>query len=110
MIGLSALGTAFMIKKNKPSPKFTDNLIRQEKNYSTKQRAAQNFCLIRMLPPILGDPIDLNDPCFEIILMLKRIMGIIFVPSITVEPIVILEDLISQIFSLFNKFSRMLIP
>lgn len=85
-------------KKNKPSPKFNDFLIRKRGNYSTKQRASQNWCLIRMIPLIIGDLIEVADPYFELILMLNRIMDIVFAPSIALEHTVILEDLNNQIF------------
>jgi hypothetical protein len=89
--------------KNKPSPRFTDALLRKEKNYNTKQRASQNWCLISMLPLLLGDLIDIDDQFFEFILILNRIMIIVFSPTIALENTIVLEEHIRQIFLLFNQ-------
>lgn len=89
--------------KNKPSPRFTDPLLRQEKNYNTKQRASQNWCLISILPLLLGDLIDIDDPYFELILILNRIMNIVFSPTIALEHTIVLEEHIRQMFLLFNQ-------
>lgn len=82
---LKRFGYSYYDKRNKPSPKFTDALIRKRGNYSTRQRASQNWCLIRMLPLIIGDLIEADNPYFELLLILNRIMDIIFALSIALN-------------------------
>lgn len=101
---LKRFGYSYYDQKNKPSPRFTDPLLRQETNYSTKQRAAQNWCLISILPLLLGDLIYVNDHYLELILILNRIMNIIFLQAITLEHTVVLEEQhIKEFFILFNE-------
>jgi hypothetical protein len=101
---LKRFGYSYYDQKNKPSPRFTDPLLRQEKNYSMKQRAAQNWCLISILPLLLGDLIYVNDRYFQLILILNRIMNIIFLQTIALEHTVVLkEQHIKEIFILFNE-------
>ena len=89
--------------ENKPSAKFTDDIIKQIGNYSTKQRASQNFCLINVLPFLIGDKIPEGNKYFTLILTLRHIMDIIFSPVLTMEHTVELEMLISQYFDQFNS-------
>ena len=89
--------------KNKPSPRSTDPLLRKEKNYNPKQRASQNWCLISMLPLLLGDLIAIDDKFFKLILILNRIMIIVFSPTIALENTIVLEEHIRQIFLFFNQ-------
>lgn len=91
-------------QSNKPSPKFTSENLRQEGNYNTKQRASQNWCLIRMLPLLIGDKIPRNDKHFDLILHLLCVMDIIFSPEIHTGHVALLKDLMQQ---LFEKQSRL---
>jgi hypothetical protein len=63
---------------NKPSAKFSDEKIRQKGNYSTKQRAGQNFCLLNMYTLLIGDKDPEGNIYFAIILTLRHIMDIVF--------------------------------
>ena len=108
---------SFYDKSNKPSPKFKNSLLRKKGNYNTKQRASQNWCLIRMFPFLIGDLIPEGDKYFSLILILLEIMDIIFAPSVSMEQTISLEDLINRMFSKFyslfpttrpiNKFHHM---
>lgn len=103
---------------NKPSPSFNTAQLRQSGNYKTKQRAAQNWCLMRMLPLLIGDLIPEGDEFFSLILLLLQIMDIIFSPTVSTEHTVILENLIERIYVKFallfplvspiNKFHHMI--
>ena len=81
--------------KNTPSAKFEQASLREIRNYNTKQKAAQNWCLIRMFPLMVGDLISKNNKPFSLILLLLD-MDIIFAPKFTIEQTAILEDLIAQ--------------
>jgi hypothetical protein len=96
--------------RNKPSPKFTDATLGKEGNYNTKQRAAQNWCLARMLPLLIGDLIERGDPHFSLILTLLEIMDIVFCPAITNSHPAILKHLIIQIFEQLRDLHPNLIP
>ncbi len=45
---IEIFGFSFYDLSNKPSAKFTDDNIKTSGNYSTRQRAGQNFCLLNM--------------------------------------------------------------
>ena len=95
---------------NKPSPKFTDAGIRKEGDYLTKQRASQNWCLVRMFLLLFGDLIKEDNVFYSHFLQLLDILDIIFAPKIAPESIVILEDLIRQLYPNvlpINKFHHM---
>ena len=89
--------------KNKPSSRFTDKLLRAPGDYSTKQRAAQNWCLFRMLPLLIGDIIPESDPHFAFLLKFHEIMDIIFSPVLGETDPDVLEALIFEFFAMFNR-------
>lgn len=96
--------------KNKPSPIFQDKKIRNIKNHSTQQRAAQNWCLIRMLPFLIGDRIDCCDAYYELLLTLLSIMDIIFAPTISKESTVMLELLIDSLYAQYRSLYKDVAP
>jgi hypothetical protein len=55
---------------NKPSPKFTQENLREQGNYNIKQRATQTWCLIKNFPLIFGDLIPRKDPYFSLVFSL----------------------------------------
>ncbi len=73
---------SFYDLSNKPSPKFTDAGIRKEGDYLTKQRASQNWCLIRMFPLLVGDLINEDNEYYIHFLQLLNILNILFSPKI----------------------------
>jgi hypothetical protein len=52
---LQLFHVSFYDLSNKLSPKFNDAGIKKEGYYLTKQRASQNWCLVRIFPLILGN-------------------------------------------------------
>jgi len=88
---------------NKPSPKFTDEGIRKRGNYSTKQNASQNWCLIRMLPFLIGDLVPEGNEDYALLLTLRHILDIIFAPAIAIEHTVELEMYNAQYFEQFSE-------
>jgi hypothetical protein len=70
-----------------------------------------------MLPLLIGDLILEGDRYFSLILILLEIMDIVFLPNVTMEQTIILEDLIHRMYSRFyslfpttrpiNKFHHM---
>ncbi|XP_032798525.2 uncharacterized protein LOC116935302 [Daphnia magna] len=94
---------SFYDLSNKPSPKFTDAGIRKEGDYLTKQRASQNWCLIRMFPLLVGDLIKEDNEYYIHFLQLLDILDILFSPKIALEQIVVLEDLIRQFVERFRE-------
>ena len=87
---------------NKPSPRFTDANLREKGNYSTKQRASQNMCLLRNFPLLFGDKIPEDDPHYQFLLLFLSICDIIFSPAITIAHCNILKEKISELFEKFN--------
>ena len=51
---------------NVPTAKLTDFALLEAGNYKTQQKAAQNMCLARMFPFLLGDFIDENNQYYLI--------------------------------------------
>ena len=88
---------------NKPSPKLTNESIREERNYNTKQRASQNWCLIRMFPLLIGDLIKEGDSNFDTVLHLLKIMDIIFLPRLFPSHMPILKFYIQELLEKYKK-------
>lgn len=109
---------SFYDMSDKPSAKFTDAAIREPGNYTTKQRALQQWCLIRNLPFLIADLIPSDNERFQLILQLLDIMDVIFAPRFLIEHTVHLEYLIEDFFEDFatlfphtspiNKFHHLL--
>lgn len=94
---------AFNDLANKPSPKFTTKGLKKKGNYLTKQRAAQNWCLVRMLPFLIGDLVSEGNDHYTHFLQLLDIMDIVMSPKLANEHIVVLEDLIRQFVDKFTE-------
>lgn len=59
--------------------------------------AAQNWCLLRMLPIIIGDRIaDIDNPVWNLFLLLKRIVELICAPRISENQVAEMKDLIDD--------------
>lgn len=87
---------------NKPSARFTGENIRRKGNYSTRQRAGQNFCLLNNFAMLIGDKVHKDNVHFAIILTLRHIVDIIFSPVLTNDHTVLLEVLIMRYFEEFR--------
>ena len=53
-------------------------MLKNEQDWSIKQKAAQSWCLIRHFPLIFGDLFDEDDPYLEMMLFLLQILEIVF--------------------------------
>lgn len=72
-----------------------------------KQTASQMWCLIRLLPFMIGGFIPEDDAKWEIFLTLRDIMEHILCPLITTAGTYELEGLIQQHHTLYLEVSRM---
>ena len=68
-------------KKNKPSQILESTL--KGKDHSLKQHASQMWCLVRVLPLLIGSFIPQNNPYWDLILKLRTIVDIAFADSVT---------------------------
>lgn len=68
-----------------------------------KQNAAEMWCLMRVLPLMVGDLIPENDDHWELLLSLCEIMAIVFAPAITSEATYYLQHLIADHLELFKE-------
>ena len=89
--------------KNKPSSNFSEQMLKNEQDWSIKQKAAQSWCLIRHFPLIFRDLFDEDDPYLEMILFLLQILEIVFAEKIVVGQIALLESLIFQHHILYKQ-------
>jgi hypothetical protein len=83
-------------RKNKPSPNFTMNSVRNINDHSIKQKAMQTWCLVRVFPFLISDKVGEDDPYMELILLLQRIMEIVFAPTINRSILPLLNELIND--------------
>ena len=88
--------------KNKPSENFQDVTIKKIGNYTTKQRASQQWCLMRKFPLLIGDLVPDDDQHFGLLLKLLDIMDVIFCPINAIEDTVNLSRMIEELFALFK--------
>ena len=72
-------------------------------NHRTKQKAAQNWCLIRSLPLLVGDLIPEGNEHLDLILTLLSIMDIVFAPAISVDQTFHLECLVEEFYEKYEE-------
>lgn len=96
---------SFTDKKNKPSALASDRL-RKPADHKLGQKAAQMWCLVRMLPFLIGDRIPQNNNHYSLLLLLLQCMDIIYAPLVSISQTVYLKYLISEHHALF----KMLFP
>ena len=90
-------------KSNKPNPKFTlAGLKNVEKDHKIKQKGAQTWCLLRILPFIIYDLVDPNDKYLEYLLSLNRITEIAMSPVISLLTLPSLRSLLRYHYNNFN--------
>ncbi|CAB4034289.1 Hypothetical predicted protein [Paramuricea clavata] len=68
-------------KKNKPTVLASDRL-RNSKDHKLAQKAAQMWCLVRMLPLLVGDLIPQGNIHYSLLLLLLQCMDIIYAPLV----------------------------
>lgn len=91
---LSCHSYGFSDKPNKPSQIMPHTL--KSSDHSLKQRASQMWCLIRVLPFLIGDFIPKGNRFWELILKLRKIMDIVFAPKVTKGQCIFLRSLIEE--------------
>ena len=87
-------------KKNKPSQILESTL--KGKDHSLKQHASQMWCLVRVLPLLIGSFIPQNNPYWDLILKLRTIVDIAFADSVTESLTLYLKHLIEDHHLLFQ--------
>nr|XP_057925469.1 uncharacterized protein LOC131127529 [Doryrhamphus excisus] len=96
---LTSFDYGFCDKANKPSA-ITKNDLRNHEG-TMRQSAAQMWCLIRLLPTMIGDLIPEGNEEWELLLLLLLRMEFIFSPSITIAGTHYLTKIIEEHHSLF---------
>ena len=96
---LTSFDYGFCDKANKPSV-ISKNDLRNPEG-AMRQSAAQMWCLIRLLPTMIGDLIPEGNKEWELLLLLLLCMEFIFSPSITVSATLYLAKIIEEHHSLF---------
>ncbi|KAK0132606.1 hypothetical protein N1851_032474 [Merluccius polli] len=96
---LTSFDYGFSDRVNKPSLLSRHDLKNVDK--AMRQSAAQTWCLLRLLPLLIGDLIPEDNQQWELLLMLLNCMEFIFSPSITSPGILFLEKIIQEHHSLF---------
>ena len=86
---------------NVPTAKFTDFALLEAGNYKTQQKAAQNMCLARMFPFLLGDLIDENNQYYLIFIELLVILGMMERRKYVIADTFMLESKIADIYESF---------
>lgn len=86
---------SFNDKKNKPSALASDRL-RKPSDHKLGQKAAQMWCLVRMLPFLIGDCIPEGNIHYDLLLLLLRCMDIIYAPLVSSSQTVYLKHLVCE--------------
>ncbi|KAK3925603.1 Zinc finger protein CRM3 [Frankliniella fusca] len=87
--------------KNRPSPNFTKEMLLGSAKIS--QSGTQMWCLIRVLPFLLGDFVKEPDEFLELIFLLQDILQIVFAFEVRPEDLDRLDSLIFRHNELFQK-------
>ncbi|XP_066535471.1 uncharacterized protein [Hoplias malabaricus] len=96
---LTSFDYGFSDSHNKPSLIKAHEL--KNPDGALRQTASQTWCLLRLLPLILGDLIPQGNQYWELLLLLLSCMEFIFSPSLTLEASIFLGHLIQEHHSLF---------
>lgn len=94
---ITSFDYGFCDKGNKPS--VISNLRNPEA--PMRQSASQMWCLLRLLPTMIGDLIPMDDKHWELLLLLLSCMELIFSPSLTVAATLYLSKIIEEHHCLF---------
>lgn len=86
----------FHERKNKPSPNFQIQSIRNTSDHKIKQKAVQTWCLTRAIPFIISDKVPEDDPFLELVILLLRIMEIVFSRNVYKTMLPLLDTLIDE--------------
>ena len=84
---------SFTDRKNKPSLLVPERM-RNVADHKVGQKAAQMWCLLRMMPLLIGDLIPYDNPSYKLLLLLLQCMDIIYAPIIHISQAIYLKHLI----------------
>lgn len=94
-------------EKNKPTVILN---LRTSEN-AVKQTASQMWCLIQVLPFLIGDVVSPTSQHWHLFILLKEICSIVFAPVVTYGLAAFLKELIIEHHTMFKKlYERNLIP
>lgn len=94
-------------EKNKPTVILN---LRTSEN-AVKQTASQMWCLIQVLPFLIGDVVSPTSEHWHLFILLKEICSIVFAPVVTYGLAAFLKALIIEHHTMFKKlYERNLIP
>lgn len=93
--------------KNKPTVLASDRL-RNTKDHKLGQKAAQMWCLVRILPLLVGDRIPQGNIHYILLLLFFQCMDIIYAPLVSLSQTAYLKHLIAE--HLIAALLKMLFP
>ncbi|KAK9963884.1 hypothetical protein ABG768_005106 [Culter alburnus] len=96
---LTSFDYGFSDGHNKPSAIKPQDL--KNPDGAIRQTAAQMWCLLRLLPLMIGDLIPEGEKHWELLLSLLSCMELIFSPALTAEAVIFLQHLIEEHHRLF---------
>lgn len=82
-------------RKNKPT-ELTRSVLTNLEDHKLRQHASQMWCLVRMLPFLIGDKVPIGHEHYELLLLLLRCMDIIFSPFVEKSQLLYLKHLIAE--------------
>jgi len=99
---LASLNYGYIDRRNKPTALSEAELKDQQRN-GLSQKAAQMFCLLIVLPFVVGAEVPHNDKMWHLFLLLRDIIDIIFADMCTVADSVILRHKVEDHHCLFKS-------
>lgn len=96
---LKSFNYGFCDVKNKPTALTREQL--NKPNSSTRQSAAQMWCLIRILSLLIGDKIPVDNTYWHLYLLILKILDIVMAPRISISETFLLQELIYEHHNLF---------
>ena len=96
---ITSFDYGFTDLKNKPSVIGKQELKNPER--AMHQSAVQTWCLLRLVPCMIGDLVPEENKYWELLLLLLECMELIFSPSLTPEVTIYLAAIIDEHHSLF---------
>lgn len=94
---ISSFEYGFGNEKNKPSI-----ILNLKSENAVKQTASQMWCLLLVLPFMLGDLVDVQSRHWHLFILLREICSIIFAPVVTCGLAVLLKQLVIDHHTLFK--------
>ena len=67
-----------------------------EKAITIGGQAAENWCLLRLLPVIIGDKVDPRDPVWQLVITLKELVELVCAPKITTVQVAYLNIVVVE--------------